>query len=800
MPVTAAALEVPPDAAPVGTPGSGGDGVSPRTPRWQHVAALGWVVTLAATLLGPALWRGSMIGTYDLLGAKELLTRPGVVLHGSYFNTDPILQMIPWTTLNWQQVHHGMLPLWNPFSGLGLPLAFNWQSASFSIPSLLGYLVPLRYAYTTGIVATLVIAGSGAYVLARLLRLGFLGSVMVATVFELSGPVVVWLGYPQGEVLAWGGWLFAAGILVIRGRRRAASVTLLAVVLACAIYSGHPETLVATVGAFVIFAFSVLVLRNVAPRFGLTGGSIRRPAIDLVVGSVLGGALAAPLLGPALQITLASVRTTARSTTPPPLHDFTYFLFSSYDGSTVVGNYGFGGSFYYDETAAYVGVIAVVLAVVGIVCAVRRRRGDLLALVVALAVVLAVVFAQPFIGGIDPVPKIGQLNLLRALMPAALLIAVLAGVGADALTRRPVQRVVRLWYLGGFTVLAVVLARLWGIERTEGLPKIDTAFALHVRTLSFIWPVVSLAVGWALAGVLFLWPRSGRWVVVVLLAVETAFLVTAGYVQIGSSATGATPTPAVTALRAAVGDAIVAGGASGTYGWCNLGMPPESNIFFGIHQLNVYDPIVPSAYFEQWKRTSTNPVGSADFDLFCPQITTVGQARMFGVGFVLEQAGHPGPRGSTFVAHLAVPVIRKPVDGPFTQASSEDLYRIPGSSLATAVEPAHPGAEPPTDAPGAAVPVDQHDPTVWRLSTDFSGAPRPPPPPHGPARVERHDRRQAARAALVRRDHAGGHGPVRPPRHRGPLLARDLHRRPPADGRRRRVPRGVGGGGRAVGS
>ena len=80
--------------------------------------------------------------------------------------------MIPWSTLAWTQVHHGHLPLWNPYSGLGLPLAFNWQSAVFSLPALIGYLLPLHLAYTAQIIVTLVVAGTGAYALARVLGLG----------------------------------------------------------------------------------------------------------------------------------------------------------------------------------------------------------------------------------------------------------------------------------------------------------------------------------------------------------------------------------------------------------------------------------------------------------------------------------------------------------------------------------------------------------------------------------------------------------------------------------------------------
>ncbi len=119
--------------------------------------------------------------------------------------------MIPWTTLAWTQVHHGHLPLWNPYSGLGMPLVFNWQSASFSVPALVGYLVPVRLAYTVAQIVTLVIAGSGVYVLGRVLRLGVLGSATAATVYELSGPFMGWLGWPNAAAMAWAGWLFADG-------------------------------------------------------------------------------------------------------------------------------------------------------------------------------------------------------------------------------------------------------------------------------------------------------------------------------------------------------------------------------------------------------------------------------------------------------------------------------------------------------------------------------------------------------------------------------------------------------------
>ena len=73
--------------------------------------------------------------------------------------SDLIREIIPWTTLAWTQVHNGFLPLWNPYSALACPLAFNWQSATFSLPALLGYLVPVRFDFTVQVLVTLVVGG-----------------------------------------------------------------------------------------------------------------------------------------------------------------------------------------------------------------------------------------------------------------------------------------------------------------------------------------------------------------------------------------------------------------------------------------------------------------------------------------------------------------------------------------------------------------------------------------------------------------------------------------------------------------
>ncbi|MHB1516927.1 MAG: hypothetical protein ACYCVN_00960 [Acidimicrobiales bacterium] len=257
--------------------------------RWQHALSVVWIAVLAAAVLAPALRHGAMLGPYGLLSRRGLTATAGAVTNGNISNSDLIKQMIPWTDLNWTEVHHGVLPLWNPYSGLGLPLAFNWQSAAFGVPSLVGYLVPLRYAYTAGMLVTLLIAGTGAYVAARLLRLGLLGSAMAAGVFELSGPLITWLGYPSSQVMSWGGWLLAGCILVLVGDRRIGAIAMLAVAIAGAVYAGFPETLVVLALAASVFVVVVLASRALPGRFGMDRGQITRPAIDLALAVLVGG-------------------------------------------------------------------------------------------------------------------------------------------------------------------------------------------------------------------------------------------------------------------------------------------------------------------------------------------------------------------------------------------------------------------------------------------------------------------------------------------------------------------------------
>ena len=685
--------------------------------RWVHVVAVVWFVALAFAVTGPALSHGGSFGSFDLLSQFGVLAQHGVALHNTQAG-DQSDQIIPWSTLAWTQVHHGHLPLWNPYSALGMPLAFNWQTAALSVPTLVGYLFPLRLAFTVGVLLTLVIAGTGVYAFARVLGLRALSAVFAGTVFELSGPVLGWLGWPHSAVISWSGWLFATAVLVVRGDHRVRSIGLFALVIAAAVYAGQAEVLILM--GLALLVFLVVVVGLGAVRAHRAGGPAptARSVIDLGLGVVAGAALGAPLLLPGYQLITGSQRAVAggdpgelvAGNPPIPAHNLSHLLLQGFDGLPVTGNHWFGYVGGYSETAAYVGVLALALAVTGV--AVRRRRPEVLALAAMSLLALATAFLPPLVWILSHLPGIGTLLWQRALLPMAFGLAVLAGFGMDALADRIDGRAACRWLGGALAAIAALVALLWLFGRGH-LAGGD----MTTRSRSFVWPLVELAVG-AVALLLLSSGRSGpgagdtpdssdrshrsRPATVaaglLLLVGETAFLVAAGTPLWTSAPQPFHSTPQALALRHVVGTSIVGFGAPLCFFPPGLGITPNAQLAYGVQELALYDPLIPATYFSSWHDLTGSVGGLPDDNAYCPVVTTVAQARVYGVGYVLERAGSPGPAGSVLAARIG----------------NEDVYRIPGAASATftpSVGARHP-------APGSSpVAVTHPDPATWSMTT-----------------------------------------------------------------------------------
>jgi hypothetical protein len=638
------------------------------SPAGKTVASVAWVVLAAFAYLAPALAHGTSLGTQDLLGVFGLGATPGVIPHNA-LASDQIEEMIPWAALSWTQVHSGHFPLWNPYSGFGMPLLGNFVSASFSLPMLISYLGPERYVYTIETVAKMLIAGTGVLWMCRRLGLQHLPSVFAATTFMLSGAFTGWLGWPMSGTTAWLGWAIGATILIVRGpEHRTLHMAGLALVLAFIVYAGHPETLVIIVistALVAIFAMFDLVVRTRRPTAFL------RPLLTLLGAAVGGLALSAPVLLPGAQVIGRAARSGVLGY-PLPAKTSLNLLFASYSGLPQHGSQYFGAVDYY-ETAAYVGAVALALAVVGLV--VWRSNLTVIGFAAAGLLCAALTYSAHVSRILDSISVTRSLQWTRAVTVLDFFLAVLAAFGLQALLTRGSARTTKLTLAVMSVLLLGVVVGLFIHHVAAHIP--EPANGIQAR--SFIWVSVCVVVLLG-AAVLLVLPTSsspkgpGRISRLVaaaaaLVAAQSAFLLTATP-NIWSSSNSFLPlTTAEATLQRDVGQARVGFAACpSVLAWPDLGILAETNDAYGLSEATAYDGTVPKSYFSAYFDELREPVpADTGFGQFCPSMTTANVARHFGVGYVLAQEGSLVPQGDVIVGTIA----------------GEDLYRVPGGGLVT---------------------------------------------------------------------------------------------------------------------
>lgn len=713
--------------------------MSRRVSRGDLLAVL-FLAVLAFCYLAPALKDGPSFGPADIAQGLSYLTRlPGPPHHNhDLINGDQITQSIPWNTLDWRLVHHGELPLWNGLSGTGMPQLLNFESAPFALPSLVGYLFPLSLAFLVTIGIKLLIAGTGVYVCCRLLGCRPLSAALGGASAMLSGNVAGWLGWPVSGTLVWTGWLLAGCLCCYRaGRHRsrrgagrgdragrdhaggdriprgAGAVALLALSSAFAVYGGFPEGYV-----LVAFGLGVVLVVTAAVALAQRRGVSAAGVGWIGLGLLGGAALSSPLWLAGLPVLRASARAGKQAATGLPLKDAVLLFAQGFYGLPIRGSYFFGPVNYF-ETAAYLGVVAIVCGLVAVVAHWRRP------VVVGLAVgVLACFLLIYRLGSGGPVQRLvtdvglGDVALQRGLSVLALLVAVLAGLGAEAVLASWRRLQVRAGFLAASAAVGIVLVICWIESGAVSMPAADaasyhvqptTAVLASLRRASLLWPtaeVAAMLVGGAVASRLALvrWrPRHGahvrpeaaearlaRWAVALggggLLAVQSGFLLFAGVGINSYAATSYPETPAVSALQSLVGGQLVgidAGNAScappaltppqcGVRRWNGIGLYPDVNLAYGLDELAMHDPTIPQSYFDAWPVPDADQQFDGNFNVFVPDVDTLALARRYGVAYVLAADGERAPAGMTKVASIASN------DGDLHQTMT--LYAVPGAS------------------------------------------------------------------------------------------------------------------------
>jgi hypothetical protein len=466
--------------------------------RARLTPAAGPLVILALVLLAnlPALAGLVDVSPLGPIGITSLAVHKSV-LPGQWF-TDP---NIGWTAqalghLAAEDWLHGIVPWWNPYEGLGAPLAAGMQSAAFFPPTLLLALANGQLLFHVTLEAG---AGLATWFLLRELGFGRPVATLGGVLFALDG-TLAWFGNAPANPVA----LLPVLILgVERLARRPgvdrAGILLVAAGLALSIYAGFPET--AYLDGLLAAAWFLFRLCG-TPASGRLGYAGR-----VGLGSAIGGLVSAPLLlAFAAYVPSADVGLHAGSlaTAHQPLASlamlglpYLYGPIAAFVGSDPtheLGNF-WGGS------GGFLTAPVLVLAGAGLLAG-RREKGLRIFLGVAASLLLAWIFGlQPFQWVLSHVvPGASDVMVFRYAMPAIeLAVVLLACCGAESLARGG-ARGRRGALAGGAATLALLLFDVFAARHTLETLWRDSSYRPYLVGMICWAGVTATAV--VLAGVL----------------------------------------------------------------------------------------------------------------------------------------------------------------------------------------------------------------------------------------------------------------------------------------------------------
>jgi hypothetical protein len=427
-----------------------------------HRTAAALLALLVLIYLWPALVGGGMLAPLALLYQMPPWTDSRPADLASYFNPvllDVTLSYYPWDVLARELIRSGTFPAWNPYALAGTPFFANpevgWLSP-FNVPL---WVLPLNYALGLVAAIKLWVAGFGAYLLARELRLGFWPGMLAGVSFALCAFNITWLShsaFPSVSVLL--PWLILLAERIVRRGRPLDGLALTGVV-AVAMAGGHPGTQVHVLAGTVLYA---------ALRAGLTrelAWSDRLRRLGLLGGAcVLGALLMAVVLLPAQQAAIGSAGSAARAGGGTeafhgqnmPFGVLRTALFPEWwaRSSELIA-----GPANVNERTFYAGAVALLLAAMGVLALWRTAWRRLLPFGALGVLGVAVALEAPGLHDlVIQLPLFDRVQNQRLLLWFLLAIAVLAAFGLQALLDDP-QRIRRAaWGVVGAAALAALVA------------------------------------------------------------------------------------------------------------------------------------------------------------------------------------------------------------------------------------------------------------------------------------------------------------------------------------------------------
>jgi hypothetical protein len=386
---------------------------------------------------------------------------------------------------------HGVVPWWNSYTGIGLPLAGELQPGAFFLPFNL--LLRLSEGILWQQISMQIIAGLATYALLRELRLSRLAAWMGGALFALNGtiawapgPAAVYCVLPFLPLLLFG---------IERSRKQqrgAASILIIGVATAWSILAGFPEP--AYISSLLVLAWGLYRFAYEPQRWTM--------ARRAITGLALGMLVAAPLLIAFVDYVRQSDSFSIHNMGEKSLHGaaFSATLMPYVYGSFGTSVHSMPLSLIWANIGGYTGILIILLAVVGLTSR-SAHRGLKFLLLAWILLALAKTFGvRPVVALMNYLPLMRQTNFFRyAPSSWELALVILAAFGLDDFRNRtPGQR----WPLGiTMGLLAIGIALAWPQRSFWERPQAFVPIAFFLLGLSVAWVLAGLlaaALSWKL--------------------------------------------------------------------------------------------------------------------------------------------------------------------------------------------------------------------------------------------------------------------------------------------------------------
>ena len=231
--------------------------------EWSTIPFLFGIV--AYLFLGANIAMGKIVAPMDLLLQFNGWRESGLSL--PLFNgerSDVVDAILPrWIFLR-NQIINGKLPLWNPLAAGGEPALFHLPNSTFSIGFLLFLLFGDGVGFTLTLLARLVIAGLGSYILCRT-RLEILPSIFGGITYMMCGFNASWLMWTHVETSAWIPWVLWA-VIRLEDQPSNRRMVILSLTVAALIFGGFPAVAGYGLYAALLLTLWLLVTRALHER------------------------------------------------------------------------------------------------------------------------------------------------------------------------------------------------------------------------------------------------------------------------------------------------------------------------------------------------------------------------------------------------------------------------------------------------------------------------------------------------------------------------------------------------------